>query len=171
MAKGSLAHTDEEINEMLAWLEKQGEKPCSDCIPDEECAGCEYHKPDEPFNYENANIQQKDFASLGLTEHEKEVLRLMTDTPLSRIDIKDLKEESAVLLGYAFKEFQETFGEVNRMSGYEEGKADALKELPKWEKIAGSISDVIPLTNEGFLYWKNWRIKVADVWDKLEKEE
>ena len=143
--------------ELIKWLKSLKDR----CIP----------QSAKSFDYENANIQQKDFASLGLSEHEKEVLRLMTDAPLPRIEIKDLKEESALLLGYAFKEFQGTLGEVNRMRGYEEGKADALKNLPKWEKIVGSISDVIPLTHEGYLYYRNWRIKISDLWEKLETEE
>lgn len=55
---------------------------------------------------------------------------------------------------------------------YTNGKQDALKDLPKWKRCVGSTGPFIDdFRGEDYLYLKDYVIKVAELFEKLPKEE
>lgn len=127
----------EETNKAIAWLEKQGEQ--------------------KPFDYENANIQQKDFAPKiepfdkyeGLTDFERTLADICIGWIGEEFGWKQyIKDNADVLLKIAIKMFNSVQDAPFKQkptdndmvealrTEYEKGKADAIAEMqkPTWSE-------------------------------------
>lgn len=113
----------------------------------------------------------------GLTEFEKAVSEFIQKLTFNGnvLPSKDIKGYAKSLLGLARNELEKD-GWRNPVgaykNGYEQGKQDALKDLPKWKKCTGSTGPFIDYNAKGeeYLYLKDYVIKISEL-EKLPKEE
>lgn len=107
-----------------------------------------------------------------LSEFEKGCIRLYQDGrddgfAGDNLSDENLKECSAELLALARKELIKEGTSKNEMgtmlydAGFEDGKAEALKDLPRWNESRGVHRD--GWINDGFLYYKNHSIQLSSL--------
>lgn len=119
-----------------------------------------------------AVLENVDNANEELTEFEKGCIRLYQDGrddgfAGDNLSDENLKECSAELLALARKELIKEGTSKNEMgtmlydAGFEDGKAEALKDLPRWNESRGVYGE--GWINDGFLYYKNHSIQLSSL--------
>lgn len=122
------------------------------------------------------------FADEELTEFEKRIYNLINFfDPDNCPSIKEVKEEAEILFDLARKEFEserdrtceEAILSQVYSEGYEQGKQDALKDLPKWEKSTLPIPDEEYPTgfNSKYFCYKGYCVDYKKLFEILPKEE
>ena len=127
----------------------------------------------------------------GLTEFEKELQTIISEashwtsddgsiSTYCQFGDKEIKKISVQILDLAKRELQPEFDkEMDKMLAetdkvvYQKGREDALKDLPKWREcefvsVYPSIADTL---GNAKLYYKNHRIDIKELIEKLPKEE
>lgn len=113
----------------------------------------------------------------GLTEFEKAVSEFIQKLTFNGnvLQSKDIKGYAKSLLDLARNELEKD-GWRNPVgaykNGYEQGKQDALKDLPKWKKCTGSTGPFIDYNAKGeaYLYLNDYAVKISEL-EKLPKSE
>ena len=101
------------INEALAWLEKQGES--------------------KPFDYESANIQQKDFAPINVTDEG--IVEAIKNT--SVLDMIEQKQEWSIEESYinnAIAACRSLYGEYSETAHWLESLKERLQPKQAWSE-------------------------------------
>ena len=117
-----------------------------------------------------------------LTEFEKRIYNLINFfDPDNCPSIKEVKEEAEILFDLARKEFEskrdrtceEAILSQVYSEGYEQGKQDALKDLPKWKKSTLPILDEEYPTgfNSKYFCYKGYCVDYKKLFEILPKEE
>lgn len=141
----------------------------------------EYHYIDGTTQNKNNDLFFADEEE-ELTEFEKRIYNLINFfDPDNCPSIKEVKEEAEILFDLARKEFEserdrtceeaalsQVYGE-----GYEQGKQDALKDLPKWKKSTLPIPDEEYPTgfNGKYFCYKGYCVDYKKLFETLPKEE
>lgn len=112
-----------------------------------------------------------------LTEFEKKLKEVLYEHATTNTSSEEKARQYAPeLLDLARKEIEK--GDRRNpvgayKNGYEQGKQDALKDLPKWKKCVGSTGPFIDYNSKGeaYLYLNDYAVKISELEKKLPKSE